>query len=1191
MPRPVKEDSNEDTELENAIGEVFGQFDLAQLNNQSLEPSENHPEQEYHHNHPSQQHSSSHHILTQEPHSGSGDFGNHQQQGPEGFDGRNIPDESVTDAHTSVNTGADSENLTHVNHNYDNKKSHEESSQDHPDDHHDNEASGVGETDADINFEAAIHDAFQSLQDSQNIHHQDIRDHPNEIPSNDRQKSNNESSALEMLDHPEPVQEELDVPNSHHDADSSESSNDHDHHDSHHQGGDDIDLANAITDAIQSIDPEGMNHEESPHHHINKDDSSKKDGDKHDHIPAGHSQPQGDHQHQLDSSVHYSPLQMEKDDDNDENDDDEDLNLQNAIGSAFESLKDKQDDLNDDGLNKVITESFQNLVTNEKSGPQNKSKIDMNDLVSNIVSQINDDNRSNSISEDILQELAQEITSQVQFQEDSDLTISKRRNLNVAGLPKIDDNILNHFVNEANKEHRKLSDQGAEEDQRGSQHQLDNRQVQISNKHQNNRTVEPANEAGINERLQSTMANVVKNVISGEHDKEPELNNLEMNEILTNAFNMAMENPTELLNNLETDELKLDRFKGKDSNQRRLSIAETLALHRSKEKGGDKEGDEKYLVEKAKEAISAKEKLEQDKVSSLRSELGPIPSNEKRTPTTTFDRSSNLHNDLSPVVSDTSIAEKSVDINSQLSSVISNISNRALPTSNFGNNNDRNLVSIIKSMTSFLTNSNFQVFKSSRSLISVINNYKSNNYEALFINSLNLAKSYLSSQELEKSVAPIDNVLILYGKHSTADDLDYSHSLISLVSTTVLNVISNFSSLRSFKNLYSRKLKLSPMEYKERVRIENRERKKRWRVENSERNKDNDLRGRVTKKANNIFGDSDSKEKTAWIEEEFNKRKQRRLARQREGEEKGSHDELDRHYDEYVNDKQLIDIITDYFNVFSNFAPKDDPETGLKTTSTTIATVAIIYLLVMNPDLDSKRIDGIVNSLMTDLVNTFTSLEQQERLIYLAKGSNNSKLEHLEPLQLENEDNTSDKAIDGEKIEESRTVTDPELTGISYPPSVSGDSLSSNNDIPQKRQIQNIHQKDEGNQHGNQPEFQSEMKSKSDAIFTRITSTLKDYDLPNKRLKLSEDGNISREHPHPISGGGSLNDLTPLSNIRLPPYKQRFPDTKKDYNSIIAKKEATLKKPGAFQRPAYSKSDKKSKSFGFPSFHSTSIRH
>jgi len=67
---------------------------------------------------------------------------------------------------------------------------------------------------------------------------------------------------------------------------------------------------------------------------------------------------------------------------------------------------------------------------------------------------------------------------------------------------------------------------------------------------------------------------------------------------------------------------------------------------------------------------------------------------------------------------------------------------------------------------------------------------------------------------------------------------------------------------------------------RERVREENRERKRRWREGNADRNKDNDLRCRVTKRANKIYGHESTLEKKLWIDDEFVKRRAKRLSKE-----------------------------------------------------------------------------------------------------------------------------------------------------------------------------------------------------------------------------------------------------------------------------------------------------------------------
>ncbi|KAI9257663.1 hypothetical protein BY458DRAFT_518571 [Sporodiniella umbellata] len=70
----------------------------------------------------------------------------------------------------------------------------------------------------------------------------------------------------------------------------------------------------------------------------------------------------------------------------------------------------------------------------------------------------------------------------------------------------------------------------------------------------------------------------------------------------------------------------------------------------------------------------------------------------------------------------------------------------------------------------------------------------------------------------------------------------------------------------------------------QKVRQDNRERKKRWRERNQERNKDNDLRCRVNKRAQKLFGREESEHKKKWTEEEFARRREKRMGKeQRKG--------------------------------------------------------------------------------------------------------------------------------------------------------------------------------------------------------------------------------------------------------------------------------------------------------------------
>ncbi|KXN70584.1 hypothetical protein CONCODRAFT_78763 [Conidiobolus coronatus NRRL 28638] len=74
----------------------------------------------------------------------------------------------------------------------------------------------------------------------------------------------------------------------------------------------------------------------------------------------------------------------------------------------------------------------------------------------------------------------------------------------------------------------------------------------------------------------------------------------------------------------------------------------------------------------------------------------------------------------------------------------------------------------------------------------------------------------------------------------------------------------------------------------EMIRKKNRERKMIWRKNNSGKNKDNDLKCRVKKRANDLYGPFDSVAKQMFVEQEFQKRRNKRLARENRANSSGS---------------------------------------------------------------------------------------------------------------------------------------------------------------------------------------------------------------------------------------------------------------------------------------------------------------
>ncbi|KAH3667846.1 hypothetical protein WICMUC_005246 [Wickerhamomyces mucosus] len=146
-------------------------------------------------------------------------------------------------------------------------------------------------------------------------------------------------------------------------------------------------------------------------------------------------------------------------------------------------------------------------------------------------------------------------------------------------------------------------------------------------------------------------------------------------------------------------------------------------------------------------------------------------------------------------------------------------------------------------------------------------------------------------------------------------------NLTSLISTAISNALSNnLSQQKEIIKHPKRKPLLNknetPEEQKERIKIENRERKKRWRDANRLKNQNNDLRARLKKRAIQLFGQNHSEKKTEWIEQEFEKRKNRRMIRSANLEDLTSiiNNTLSKLNTDSLSDANITKVISDLVN-------------------------------------------------------------------------------------------------------------------------------------------------------------------------------------------------------------------------------------------------------------------------------------
>lgn len=1046
--------------------------------------------------------------------------------------------------------------------------------------------------------------------------------------------------------------------------------------------------------------------------------SSTKDDDLHDAISASFKQLMGEDDTKNDKEVsqvsHVSEAQQPSKDDKHDN---MDAFMENVISEAFRNVAEQTNDSQD-------VSALSKRSEHEKQG---ETGFDLTNLVQNMVNQMShteENTKSNQgglpISDDILQELALEITNQVQDQLEDE---SHKKSKTITDMPQIDENVLAHFQNEAYKDDTNDSDK------------LDT-----------NKTSTEDN------TLQAVLATAVRNAIESntttlndpnrrlslsqgtKQDNETEdLEQLQMNDILQNAFNMAMENPHDLLTNLEMED-ENDEHQNKadahsttarsQSNQVATALAKlphplpasTTTFLESLNRSNDID---------LSGPSSNRKKKSQNRLSNMSTSSEPISSQTDRISAVAKNIMSNFANKSLTLNSrdeakknSLSIAEtlalhrssmnsgprrdyssiESLDgalrsessssaINSQVSNVLSSLSSRInSAASNSGT--DYNLLQVIRQMTSALTSrpstssSSYLLPTTTPSVTDIIMSYKDKKDESAIISPLVLAKKFLEDKQMApsygKAVSLIDNVLELFNSNSTSEsqidpsmrDTSFASSQLNLdivkpefitsISNSVASAISSFS-LRSKKgSIFGERFKTDSPEYKERIRLENRERKKRWREENAERNKDNDLRSRVLKRATLMFGEKDTPDKKSWVDDEFNKRREKRIAKQKkddyERQSKGYTDDdnfdrksfRDKEPNALVHDPNLIRPVTDIFNIVSNFNHNEDPDAALAATSAATATAAAIYANTHNTT-NSKLVESAVSKILLSLMENSHSVGQEERVASLSKGVTSSFKLETSPTSLSttNKQTLPSKLPDSELtslVKTTPTSTSGILNRLSatirgFSPSTLSSLSNSDNAPSSLLQLQNLtlnNDKDDNLQKRktSEPLPHDTKRSKPSSPLSEPKAFIEDTDaaesssisniasnLDSIRNAISNTNNShlwsssnALKMPHykkpDVFSAISVNPNSNDDNID-PAIKKEYPtlslastspfiSNKSNYlagsrslsNSTIAETSIGLRKPGSFQRPSYSKPDKNKtqKGFGYPPLHSTSFK-
>lgn len=606
----------------------------------------------------------------------------------------------------------------------------------------------------------------------------------------------------------------------------------------------------------------------------------------------------------------------------------EDDKLESAIGEAFKSLAGYAEPIsNSESVSDAnIDDQLKEVQSAQSQGGEHDLTAAISASFEEIMGHKEAERRLSEVGFD-LANIVQNVVQQMTGKEDESLADSEKKE-----IPHLDENILAHFQMEANKDEEKFEDLSLKD--------------------------------AIAIAVKSAM---LKNAEQEEPEKaDADLEKLQMNEILQNAFSMAMQNPQELLTSLNEEDNAgkasvsttlaasvkeaIDKSETTENAPKSLSIAETLALHRSS-------------MNAPRRDYSSINSLEE----SIRADPQKLP-----------------------------------QMNPQLSNILSSLSHHIQ-----SGNQSQNLMLVIRKMTNALM-LNKSSSTANTAALDILKGSKSRPEDQKFLlESLLATKDFLgvsATTDLRKrALALITNVIGLF-KESDLDVSTFTSNFngkteaVSDYYDSALSALTGFSSGRLRNVLAGVKPDLDSLEYKERIRIENRERKKKWREENAERNKDNDLRSRVIKRANNMFGEAATPEKKAWVEEEFNRRREKRLAKKKKEE---IEKPLSVHAPQeptdtkpvasvYADDERLVRRVSDIFSLVAETGLDDDPQAVLEATSAATAIAASSYAEVTDLH-DRSSVRSAVSQILTNVLDSTVRAGTFMRIPFLSKIYNASK--------------------------------------------------------------------------------------------------------------------------------------------------------------------------------------------------------
>lgn len=646
----------------------------------------------------------------------------------------------------------------------------------------------------------------------------------------------------------------------------------------------------------------------------------------------------------------------------------------------------------------------------------------------------------------------------------------------------------------------------------------------------------------------------------GETDAEK----LQMNEILQNAFSMAMRDP-ELLTSFEGEReaerptepatalstaaaiaalsasglMKRTEDTQEKEPKKPLSIAETLALHRSSQANAPRRD------------YSAISSLEESMRQENQTTAAPV--------------------------------------HPQLSSILSSLSQHIQ-----SGNQSQNIMLVIRQMTNALMLNKTSGSRLSSKMHELLEEVKSLPEEKEdYIDSLLRTRTFLtsnvSSELRTKSLSLIDNVLDLLAKDNSGNvDSSLRESKIEQDASSdvsdyfnyALSALSNFNSSRLRSAMLGTRPGVDSTEYKEKIRTDNRERKKRWREGNAERNKDNDLRLRVIKRANYMFGEESTEEKKAWIDDEFNKRREKRLAKQKKEESMKAEstslpgspfDDSKLAVVSFSQDPKLVKRVTDLFNLVAECGPEEDPQAVLTAASAATAVAASSYAKSLGMT-DFKPIQGAMSRVLNNVLDSTVRSGSYRRIPFLSNGilSEESGISNIDNKDLFSR--YSSLAAGLGAISQSAKVA---MEAITNSQKRFGTGLLLNDFKKQKTDESSTLETDRSAM----SRIESEIDQLKSSMFSMSAGNIWNSVTGLKMPKYKETSASNEKREFAVKQEES-------SSVQKPTFTSHRAGTPE---AATPKPNGGLRKPGTFQKPGYGK-PANSRNLGFPTLYSASFQ-